>query len=137
MKPNIVFLTVQNSKEKCLRLGDYIENAFSKGDRVLIYVGNQAVADFVDKLLWTFREESFLPHTLSEKETSDSIVITQTAKNINRATILFNLTSQVPDHIDEFKHVYELKDETSTEKFERSRSRYNQYQLNKYSVAIL
>ena len=73
----------------------------------------------LDRHLWTFREDSFLPHGIvGEAQTEDQPVLLATAPdNLNRATMLFCLDGADPGDVSAFDRVvvlFEASDETAT-----------------------
>ncbi len=44
------------------RLADKV---YEQGRRIYIHAGSQAEAELLDRLLWTFRENSFIPHGIA------------------------------------------------------------------------
>ena len=46
------------------------EKAYATGKRIKILLGNAERVEFINSLLWTYSEESFLPHR-SEEHTSE------------------------------------------------------------------
>ena len=60
-------------------LPDLLEKSMAKGWRALVLTGNSDLEP-LDNLLWTYRDESFLPHATrkgSEDPTSEPIIIAQ------------------------------------------------------------
>ena len=41
-----------------------LEKAYYKGHKVYVFCDNQQDAEYLDELLWTFRDDSFIPHNL-------------------------------------------------------------------------
>ena len=41
-----------------------LEKAYAKGHKVYVLCNNQQDAELLEDLLWTLKEESFIPHTL-------------------------------------------------------------------------
>ena len=134
---NVTFVTVRSGVEKCQQLGRIVEEEFSKGENISVFVDNEGVAKFVDNLLWTYKEESFLPHSYIKEKSESAVVITECSENLNRSNVLINLTSCVPSHYKEFSHIFELKDESSKEKFALAKGRFNQYQKENCDVKVV
>ena len=65
--------------------------AYSTGKRILIKVGTAERVEFLNSLLWTFDEESFLPHGSKKDGFAEQQPIWLTADddNPNQATFLF------------------------------------------------
>ncbi len=111
---NVTFLKVHDNKVKIQRLLEVIHHHFYKGDRLLILVPNAAAGNFVNDLLWSTPAESFLPHTMTDAPSIEQIVITQKKANINRSSVVVNLSGEIWE--ESVENLYELMDTTSKEK---------------------
>lgn len=125
--PFIVFLRVENKQSKLMRICDVVHKYFSLGERILISIMNETSAKFIDALLWQIPPESFLPHLIAEDFCEEPIVITQSKKNLNKASILINLQKDAFANTETFSKIYELKDLTSLEKHDLSCKREKEY----------
>lgn len=67
-----------------------MEKAYATGKRIKILVGNEERVDFINSLLWTYNEESFLPHGTPKDGFVEQqpIFISSDEENENNATIL-------------------------------------------------
>lgn len=66
------------------------EKAYSTGKNIKIFLGNSERVEFINSLLWTYSEESFLPHG-SKRDgfiEHQPIFISADEKNENTASIL-------------------------------------------------
>ena len=66
------------------------EKAYSTGKRIKVLSGNEERVDFINSLLWTYNEESFLPHGTKKDAFIEEqpILISSDNTNENGATIL-------------------------------------------------
>lgn len=105
-----------------------LEKAYHRGHRVYVYCTNQHDAELIDELLWTFKEDSFIPHNLQGEgpEPPPPIQIGYGTEPRGFNDILLNLTHEVPPFYTKFKRVMELVLNLETEK-ERSRLHYKEY----------
>ena len=94
------FYIVSSSEERrrletVCRLAD---KARRLGHRVFIHTESGAQASEVDQLLWTFREDSFVPHALAvdSDHEADPILIGNGAEPEGQVDVLINLTRDVP-----------------------------------------
>ena len=79
-----------------------LEKAYALGKKILIKVGNEERVEFLNSHLWTYDEQSFLPHG-SKKDGNSSlqpIWLTSQDDNPNNASILF-LVDNAKINIDE------------------------------------
>jgi DNA polymerase-3 subunit chi len=87
-----------------------IEKAYKNRHRIYIHTDNQQDAHHLDEMLWTYREDSFLPHNLygDGPEPAPPIQIGFNVTPEKHRDILINLSNQVPDFFKQFNRVLEL-----------------------------
>lgn len=75
-----------------------LERALERGWRVVVQAASEERVEALDAHLWTYRDESFLPHgTARGREAADQpVVLTSEADNPNRATIRFLIDGAPP-----------------------------------------
>lgn len=75
----IYFVETQAEKQRVL-LCRWIERFYERGRKVQVVVDSSQAAQYIDHLLWTFSEESFIPHRIAGtgggEAGSDPVVIT-------------------------------------------------------------
>lgn len=66
--------------------------------RSLVKLGSRERVEMMDEHLWTFREESFLPHATDRDQRSaeQPVIITTEDENPNRANVLFFADGAMP-----------------------------------------
>jgi DNA polymerase III subunit chi len=111
------------------------EKAWRQGHTIHIHTGNMAMARHLDELLWTFREQSFIPHSLSSApQAGDSpIHIGHAEQDVRYHDVLINLDSDVPLFFSRFQRVAEVigKDE---EQRRQGRQRFTFYRDRGYPL---
>lgn len=116
------------------------EKAWSQNNAVYIHAMDEQHAAKYDELLWTFAEESFVPHQLIENETTQlnlkNILIGHPATEetpTNCHDVLINLNHDTPSFFSQFDRVAEIvtSDETSRSK---ARERYQFYRDRGYAL---
>lgn len=112
-----------------------IEKAYSRGHRVYIHCESQKDALLLDELLWTFRDDSFIPHNLQgegpEPPPPVQIGFGKEPRGFN--DILLNLASEIPSFHARFKRIIELVSNIEEEK-EQSRIHYKEYRNKGYEL---
>lgn len=105
-----------------------LEKAYLRGHKVYVFCNNQHDAELIDELLWTFKEDSFIPHNLQGEgpEPPPPIQIGYEKEPRGFNDILLNLTGQVPPFYNKFRRVMELVINLESEK-EQSRTNYRVY----------
>lgn len=113
-----------------------LERSLVRGWRALLLAGSEARVEEINAQLWTFREDSFLPHGSSQDGNAASQPIYLTAKyeNPNRANVLFLVDGADCEHIAEFHRCVDLFDGNDAEALEAARDRYRRAQADGHSV---
>ncbi|MCW8901969.1 MAG: DNA polymerase III subunit chi [Gammaproteobacteria bacterium] len=116
------------------------EKAWSQNNDVYIHTLDEHHAAKYDELLWTFAEESFVPHHLIQNENtlahSKNILIGHSASKETPASchdVLINLDHDTPSFFSQFERVAEIiaNDEMSRSK---GRERYQFYRDRGYAL---
>lgn len=128
----ISFLKVHDNTKKIQRLLEVIHHHFYKGDRILVVVPNITAGSYINDLLWSSPPESFIPHVMTDAPSADALVITQKKENLNKATVVVNLTAGIWE--ESVSYLYELMDKTSKEKEILSFNKIKQYGSDLVSV---
>ncbi len=67
-----------------------LEKSLTRGWKAVVRCGTRAMALRLDETLWTYSEESFLPHSADQERASDQPVwLTETPEIPNGADVLF------------------------------------------------
>jgi DNA polymerase-3 subunit chi len=86
-----------------------VEKAYKNRHRIYIHAHNKAQAYAVDELLWTYREDSFLPHNLYGEgpEPAPPIQIGFDAVPEKHRDILINISHDIPEFYTQFARILE------------------------------
>jgi DNA polymerase-3 subunit chi len=104
-----------------------IEKAYKTGHRIYIHTENTAAAHAIDELLWTYRDDSFLPHNLYGEGPAQSppIQIGCALTPEKHRDILLNLSDNVPAFFKQFNRILEItSNDTKTQDDARERFRF-------------
>jgi len=114
-----------------------LEKAYMKGHRVYVHCTNQQDAELLDELLWTFRDDSFIPHNLQGEgpEPPPPVQIGYDKEPRGFNDILLNLATDIPTFYTKFKRVMELVANVESEK-EQSRAHYKEYRSKRCELHI-
>lgn len=71
-------------------LPDLLEKALARGRKVLLRAGSEAGLDLLDDALWTYRDDSFLPHgrAAGAHAARQPVLLTTARDNLNGADVL-------------------------------------------------
>ncbi|WP_444924383.1 DNA polymerase III subunit chi [Microbulbifer sp. DLAB2-AF] len=109
------------------------EKAYRNGLRVLLAVDNQERAEQLNQLLWTFREDSFLPHANQENGEQAAIEINCGEDPQAHHGLLINLCSKVPNWFSRFERLAEIVVQEANA-LQRSRSRFGHFRDRGYPL---
>ena len=109
--------------------------AHGQGKQVMIYAPDAAVADAIDRLLWTTPALGFVPHCRdSDALASETpILIGTDADALRQADVMINLHHEQPPAFARFERLVEIvgQDESGRE---QGRARYRFYQARGYAL---
>ncbi len=128
--PRIDFYVLPDQKEngRALLACRLADKAYSLGHTVYLFTAFEARAAALDDLLWTFRQDSFVPHErypLVGEEGSPVLVGTAAPAAVE-AQVLINLADSLPEGFERYQRVVELVDQ-HPEVLAQSRERFRQY----------
>lgn len=117
------------------------EKAYSEGRRVYLHVGSEQDAQLLDDLMWSYKPESFLPHSIVGKAAATEGSIepdTQVQIGFNQHPphhndVMINLISPLPGFFSRFDRVLEvvIQDEAV---LKQTREHYKFYKDRGYEV---
>ena len=116
------------------------EKAWSQNNTVYVHTMDEQQATKYDELLWTFNENSFVPHQLIQNEierdkTNNVLIGHHTTEEIPVTChdVLINLNHETPSFFSQFERVAEIitTDEASRSK---GRERYQFYRNRGYAL---
>ena len=128
--PRIDFYVLPDQKEngRALLACRLADKAYGLGHTVYVFTASEARAAALDDLLWTFRQDSFVPHErypLVGEEGSPVLVGTAAPATVE-AQVLINLADALPEGFERYERVVELVDQ-HPEVLAQSRGRFRQY----------
>lgn len=104
------------------------EMAYWEGRRAYVYCLSEAQARTLDRLLWSFRAESFVPHARAKEPLSARapVVLGYGFPPRQANDLLLNLTHPVPSFFEQFRWIAELVEPNVAQRVQ-SRHRFNFY----------
>ncbi len=87
-----------------------LEKTLERGWRAVVEVGSRERAEALDAHLWTWRDDSFLPHGLAGDDTDalQPVLITTEGDNPNGANVRFFVDRAVPQSADGYDRLVYL-----------------------------
>ena len=104
--------------------------------RVLIYANDEAQAQRIDKMLWTWQATGFLPHCMSRSALAAEtpVLITHDPEDTPHDEVLLNLHSAWPPAFSRFQRLVEIVGRDEEDR-EAARGRYRFYRDRGYEIA--
>ena len=101
-----------------------LEKSLEKGNKSLLLFKDKEKCLSINEQLWTYKQNSFLPHISEDDQIYDNIDVPVylSTKNENpfKAELLFSIDGFLPDNIDQFERVIiiiDVNDELLNEKY--------------------
>jgi len=87
-----------------------LEKTLERGWKAVVEVGSAERAEVLDRLLWTYRDDSFLAHGLAGggEDTEQPVLITTGPENANSAEVRFFTDRAVPQSADGYLRIVYL-----------------------------
>lgn len=116
------------------------EKAYAKGLALYIHTAGEHASKALDRLLWTFKQHSFVPHAM-ENDCPDPqapILINHTSElstvaHAHQRSLLINLANDIPTFFSAFERVAEVIDPQPEHKTQ-GRARYRFYRERGYEL---
>jgi DNA polymerase III subunit chi len=87
-----------------------LEKSLERGWRVVVEAGSRERAEVLERVLWTYRDDSFLPHGLAggDMDNDQPILIATDQRNGNGANVRFYVDRAVPQSAEGYDRVVYL-----------------------------
>lgn len=69
----MIYFVETRANEQRQALCQWVERFYEEGKRIQIVADSSVAAQYLDKLLWSFSEGSFIPHRMLDPKSSDSV----------------------------------------------------------------
>ena len=107
-----------------------IEKLFKQGIKVLILCPDDEVTSFFDDFLWSFKEESFIPHTVLDRDSSqlETIIISKKQLSMESFKTLIVLKGSIvnTDYCNRFEKTYYFFDDNNDDEKKLARTLWRQ-----------
>lgn len=115
-----------------------VERLYEAGQRVYVLADAEAGARHLDELLWTFRDDSFVPHGLWQggAGVDEPVVVGWQEGNPNGAHCLMLARGAPPARVDGFRRVLDLAPVDVPELRDAARERFRAFQARGLTPAF-
>jgi len=114
-----------------------LERSIERGWRVIVQASSEERIEALDSLLWTFRDDSFLPHgTAAEPEAAaQPVLLTTRDDNPNGANVRFLIDgAPVPEDAQAYERIVLLFDGEDEEAVAAARQRWGEAKAKGFEV---
>jgi DNA polymerase III subunit chi len=114
-----------------------IEKSLERGWRVIVHAASEERIEALDSQLWTFRDDSFLPHgTWREAESSEQpVLLTVYDDNPNAAAVRFLVDgAPVPANADAYQRIVVIFDGEDPDAVAEARERWKEGRAKGFDV---
>lgn len=110
-------------------IAQILEKAYERGVRSLVYWSDKAKLKQLDRLLWTYRADYFLPHSMDNdtEPAENPIWLTTGEKNLNNAQMLVLCDAEKPSFFEEFETVLCVFEDKDTGMRDFARNLWKEY----------
>jgi DNA polymerase-3 subunit chi len=132
----VLFYHMQNMKLESV-LPPLLEKSLERGWRVVVQAGSEERADALDAHLWTYKDDSFLPHgTWRDSDAADQpVVLAVTENNPNAANVRFLVDSgALPADAENYERVVLMFNGDDTEALEGARAAWKDGKARGFAV---
>lgn len=122
----VLFYQLQNRPVEQV-LPSLLEKSLERGWRVVVQATSDERVEALDAHLWTYREDSFLPHgtALEAEASAQPILLTASGDNPNAANIRFVIDgAPIPEDIEAYQRVVLIFDGDDPEAVAAARERW-------------
>ena len=109
-----------------------VEKGYKQGSKpIYIHFDSENEAKEFDSLLWTFRQESFIPHTLlgHPEQEKTPVIIGWDTNQIETAEALINVSQDIPRASKSTSKIHEIVGNDENKK-NKARERWKAYKAN-------
>lgn len=135
----IIFLTLSVAN-KLRVVCDVVENEYSKGNTVIVYIKDENEAKSLDNMLWSWKQSSFIPHnfapSLTQAKLDPVIISNDVSENLSYNTLVLvdPVAFELCNH---YKKVIDFAEKYNPTKLESDRKRYKLYRDKNYKLKAL
>lgn len=132
----VICLQASSPKEKIHKILSVIYEYYETKKTLLLKTDSKETTDYLDKLLWDFPKDSFIPHSLSFP--SESTIIISASPTIPPSIYsILNFTKESLTNFPFLSKIYEIEDSTSLEKKQIFEKKYKDYSNLGYHLISL
>lgn len=116
-----------------------IETIYRQGYHCYLLTDSDSQSRMLDRLLWTFRENSFIPHALYSvgiQENANKVLIGSASPPEGWQTIIVNYARQPLQRLNKTERLLEIVDQ-HPERLREGQQRYRHYQQQHFKIQTI
>ena len=127
-----------NSQQAWLSVCRLVEEHYLAQRQIYLVMDDREQAERFDKLLWTYRDDSFIPHHIYDEKQNDSspVIIGYDQALPLTKDLMINLSQHVPTQYHHFQHLIEIVI-NDAQKQQRARERYKFYRDQQHQIETI
>ena len=113
-----------------------VEKSVERGWRVAVQTGDPARRDALDTHLWTWRDESFLPHGTDATADPENqpVLLTVSPDNLNNASVRFLIDGAEPPEVLDYDRVVFVFDGHDQNQLEAARGQWKKLKAGRHTL---
>lgn len=117
-------------------LPDLLERSLQRGWRAVVQVGNEERIEALVSTLWTYKDDSFLPHGTREDGSPEAqpVFLTHADENPNHANVLFLVDGAEPGDLTYYERVVLMFDGNDVDAVTRARTHWQKVKAGGYDA---
>ena len=106
-----------------------LEKAVASGAKIVVLAGSTDRVEFLNDQLWTYSDDSWVPHGSAKDGNADlqPIWLTTTEENPNQSTILVACDGAAPTHVEKWERCLDLFDGNDEQAVAAARQRWKHW----------
>lgn len=135
--PEKVNFIVLNSAIKSRIVCDLAEKCYIDGHRLVIYFDKDETCKTVEAMLWTWKQQSFIPHKCVDvlnKTQAEPVILTNSIETAADYDILLLHDPAPLEIIEKFSRIIDFAEKYDTAALDASRQRFKIYRDQKISI---
>ena len=117
-------------------LPELLEKSLERGWRAIVHVGSVERMEALDASLWTFAEDSFLPHGTDRQDNPQDqpVLLTVDSGNQNNAHIRFLLDGAQIDDVSEYERAIYMFNGLDEDDLKNARTQWKEYKKTNHKL---
>ncbi|MDO4161426.1 MAG: DNA polymerase III subunit chi [Pseudomonadota bacterium] len=115
-----------------------LQKAYGTGKRIKIKIGTEERVEFINSLLWTYNDESFLPHGSKKDGFAEQqpVWLSSDSENPNDAVFLFLVdgAAETVANVQAYERIFNIFDGNSDEALQLARQLWKEYKNAGFEV---